>query len=289
MSFDDKYKQTHPAIVVWNNFKAGSAMTTAATKIAVDLTDRIAVKEFMKSLAQRCSDYAKPNTNEAVLQLVTTLVLLAALASAMLAFVDTAYWLMLLLAIPAGGLVVRLFIIQHDCGHGSFFGSRTANDACGRFVSLFTMTPYSLWKREHAHHHAGSGNLERRGVGDIMVVVPIVFVASAAGGWLFFIQHQFEGTYWAHDKEWDFQTAAVLGSSYYVLPKIVNWFTGHIGLHHIHHLNSRIPNYRLRACIDGVPEFQTLNRLTIGESLACVRLKLWDEDNHRLVGFSQAA
>lgn len=371
MSFDDKYKQTHPAIVVWNNFKAGSAMTTAATKIAVDLTDRIAVKEFMKSLAQRCSDYAKPNTNEAVLQLVTTLVLLAALASAMLAFVDTAYWLTLLLAIPAGGLVVRLFIIQHDCGHGSFFGSRTANDACGRFVSLFTMTPYSLWKREHAHHHAGSGNLERRGVGDIdtltvkeyaalsllgrawyrlyrnplflfgfgipfyflvlqrqpfwhgigardgwksvlgldlamavfygalaylfgvaqlfMVVVPIVFVASAAGGWLFFIQHQFEGTYWAHDKEWDFQTAAVLGSSYYVLPKIVNWFTGHIGLHHIHHLNSRIPNYRLRACIDGVPEFQTLNRLTIGESLACVRLKLWDEDNHRLVGFSQAA
>ncbi len=333
--------------------------------------DGNAVKQQMRSLAQRCMVHAKPDTRRAMLQLASTLVLLFALVALMFATVDNAYWLTLLLALPAAGLVVRLFIIQHDCGHGSFLASRQDNDAVGRFVSIFTLTPYSLWKREHAHHHAGSGNLERRGVGDIdtltvkeyqalsplerfgyrvyrnplflfafgipfyflviqrqpwfhglaardgwksvvaldiaiavvygalayavglanvlMVVVPIVVVAAAAGGWLFFIQHQFEHTYWAHENDWDFQTAAVMGSSYYVLPGIVNWFTGHIGLHHIHHLNSRIPNYRLQECMDAIPEFSSLNRLSLSQSLACIRLKLWDEDRRLLVGFAEAA
>lgn len=335
----------------------------------VEAFDRVSIKEKMRNLAQRCTAHATPDSSRAIWQVVSTLVLLAAIAVAMFTFVNDAYWLTLLLAVPAGGLVVRLFIIQHDCGHGSFLTTREGNDMCGRLMSLFSMTPYSLWKREHAHHHAGSGNLERRGVGDIdtltvkeyqalpllrrigykiyrnplflfgfgipfyflvlqrqpwwhgltakdgwksvlaldlamavfygglgyavgyteliKVVVPVVFVASAAGGWLFFIQHQFEHTYWAHDKEWDFQTAAVMGSSYYALPEIINWFTGHIGLHHIHHLNSRIPNYRLKECLAAVPEFNSLNRLTLMDSFKCVRLKLWDEDRRLLVGFAE--
>jgi acyl-lipid omega-6 desaturase (Delta-12 desaturase) len=285
----------------------------------------------------------------------------------MMALANTAYWVTLLLAIPAGGLLVRFFIIQHDCGHGSFLPSRFANDMLGRVMSVLTVTPYSLWRREHAIHHAGSGHLDRRGIGDIetwtvdeylskgrwarfryriyrnpfflflfgvpfyflvlqrlpwfhglkardswksvvglntvmvvvygliayfvgigtllKVVVPIVFVASAAGGWLFFIQHQFEGAHWDGPEAWDFQVAAVHGSSYYVLPKVLQWFTGNIGLHHIHHLNSMIPNYRLQECMDALPQLSTINRLTLFESFRCVRLTLWDPAARRLIGF----
>lgn len=326
------------------------------------------VKAQVRTLAQRCAAYAKADANRAGLQLVTTLLPLLAIVALMFAVVNDAYWLTLLLAIPAGGLIVRLFIIQHDCGHGSFLASQDANDRVGRFVSLFTMTPYGLWKREHALHHATSGNLDKRGIGDIttltikeyralpllkrinyriyrnplflfvigipcyflilqrlpwwhglpardtwksvlaldlamllvygplafavgissllLVTVPMIVVAAAAGGWLFYIQHQFDEVYWEHSGRWDFQTAAVLGSSYYALPAVINWFTGHIGLHHIHHLASKIPNYRLRECLEGVPEFKSLNRLTLLESLKCARLKLWDEDTRRLVGFA---
>lgn len=327
-----------------------------------------AVKEKVRDLAHRCAAHAKADAGQAIMQLATTVLPLIVTVALMLVAVDDAYWLVLLLALPAAGLVVRLFVIQHDCGHGSFFATRGANDMCGRCLSLLTFTPYGLWKREHALHHASSGNLDRRGVGDIttltvkeyvglpalqrlgyriyrnplfllafgipfyflvqqrlpwwhglpardawksvlaldlamavlygvlaqffgfagllLVVVPIVIAAAAAGGWLFFIQHQFEGAYWEHAGDWDFQVAAVQGSSYYVLPAIINWFTGHIGLHHIHHLNSRIPNYRLAECLEAVPEFKTLNRLFLLDSLKCVRLKLWDEEGHRLVGFA---
>jgi omega-6 fatty acid desaturase (delta-12 desaturase) len=334
----------------------------------LEMPNHPTVKDQVRTLAQRCAAYAKADANRASLQLVTTLLPLLAIVALMFACVHDAYWLTLLLAIPAGGLVVRLFIIQHDCGHGSFLASQDANDRVGRFVSLFTMTPYGLWKREHALHHATSGNLDKRGIGDIttltvkeyralplpkrinyriyrnplflfaigipcyflilqrlpwwhglpardtwksvlaldlamllvygplafavgissllLVTVPMIVVAAAAGGWLFFIQHQFDEVYWERSGRWDFQTAAVLGSSYYALPAVINWFTGHIGLHHIHHLASKIPNYRLRECLDGIPEFKSLNRLTLLDSLKCARLKLWDEDTRRLVGFA---
>lgn len=325
----------------------------------------------LDDLAKRCTAFAGGEARRALGQLAVTAVLLLAVVAAMFATVHDALWLTLLLAIPAALLVVRLFIFQHDCGHDSFFPTRAANDLCGRILSVFTMTPYGLWKREHAFHHASCGNLEKRGVGDIttltvkeyqalsvfgrlwyrlyrnplflfgfgtplyflvlqrlpwthgfpardcwksvlglnlamivfygslaymfglaevaLVVVPIVFIAAAAGGWLFFVQHQFEGTYWEHSSDWQFKNAAVCGSSYYVLPSIINWFTGHIGLHHIHHLNGRIPNYRLNACLSAIPEFKAINRITLWQSLACVRLKLWDEDRHRLVGFAELA
>jgi omega-6 fatty acid desaturase (delta-12 desaturase) len=326
-------------------------------------------KQRVRRLAAHCQKYRGSMPRLAVLQLVTTLMPLVLIVAAMFATVRTAYWATLLLALPAAGLLVRAFIIQHDCGHGSFFASRPLNDFVGRCMSVLTMTPYGLWRREHAHHHATSGNLDRRGAGDIdtltvreylrlsflqkiryklyrhplflfgigvpayfvllhrlpwlhalppreawrsvlglnvgliafylpliysfgladvlWVSLPILHVAAAAGGWLFFIQHQFEETTWDKAEGWDFQVAALLGSSYYKLPGLLNWFTGNIGLHHIHHLNSMIPNYRLMACLKASPELMSINRLTLRDSLKCARLKLWDEDARRLIRFDE--
>lgn len=328
-------------------------------------------KQRVRRLAAHCNQFRGAIPKRAAMQLANTLIPLAVLVAAMFATVNTAYWATLLLAIPAGGLLVRAFIIQHDCGHGSFFASRTVNDLVGRGMSVLTMTPYGLWRREHAQHHASSGNLDRRGVGDVdtltvaeyqalstfgklryrlyrnsaflfgigvpvyfmflqrlpflhslpardawksviglnvglavfyapfvyvfglsnvlWVVLPIVHVAAAVGGWLFFIQHQFEEAHWEKAPSWDFQVAALLGSSFYDLPRALNWFTGNIGLHHIHHLNSMIPNYRLVDCIEASPELKSINRMTLLDSLKCARLKLWDESGKRLIGFSELA
>ncbi len=326
-------------------------------------------KQRVRRLAAHCQKYRGSVPTLAIQQLVTTLVPLVLLVGVMFATVEHAYWVTLLLALPAAGLLVRAFIIQHDCGHGSFFASRPVNDFVGRAMSLLTLAPYGLWRREHAQHHATSGNLDRRGAGDIdtmtvaeyqklsklgklhyklyrhplflfglgvpayfvliqrlpwlhslpprdawksvlalnlgliafyaplcyffgvanvlWVGLPVLHIAAATGGWLFFIQHQFEETTWDKAEGWDFQVAALLGSSYYDLPKIMNWFTGNIGLHHIHHLNSMIPNYRLSACLEASPELKSINRLTLRDSIACARLKLWDEDQRRLVGFDE--
>ena len=349
--------------------------TTESFETACDNADHQnrarAAEEFKhqaRRLAAHCRNYRGTDAKRGVIQLITTAAPLAGLAAAMLASVAYEYyWLSALLTLPAAGLLVRLFIIQHDCGHGSFFRSRSANDLLGRVISLFTLTPYSNWRRAHAIHHATSGNLDRRGMGDVstltvaeyralprfrrvayrlyrnpvihlligppyqfilrqriplgwsspfreiwrsvlslnaaiaalyggvvllfgfepllIVYLPIMVIASWIGGWMFFVQHQFENTYWEREENWDFHVAALLGSSYYVLPKILNWFTGNIGLHHIHHLNGKIPNYRLRDCLKASPELQRISRLTIAESFKSVRLALWDEDQHRLVGF----
>jgi omega-6 fatty acid desaturase (delta-12 desaturase) len=326
-------------------------------------------KQRVRRLAAHCQKYRGAVPRLAVQQLITTLVPLVLIVGVMFAAVEHAYWATLLLALPAAGLLVRAFIIQHDCGHGSFFASRRLNDVVGRGMSLLTLAPYGLWRREHALHHATSGNLDRRGVGDIETMtareylklstlgklhyklyrhplflfglgVPVYFVilqrlpwfhslpprdawksvlalniglaafymplcyffgvynvlwvglpmlhlAAATGGWLFFIQHQFEETTWDKTDGWDFQVAALLGSSYYDLPKALNWFTGNIGLHHIHHLNSMIPNYRLAGCLEASPELKSINRLTLRDSIHCARLKLWDEDGRRLIGFDE--
>ncbi len=278
------------------------------------------------------------------------------------------YWLTLLLAIPTAGLLVRLFIIQHDCGHGSYFKSRTANDFLGRALSVLTLTPYGSWSQGHAAHHASTGNLDRRGRGDvetwtvaeylaasllkkllyrlyrnpfIMVAFgapinfillqrlvpiqrlrdcksrnsilsldlallaafglpcaifgvlpvlgtyfPVVVIASWIGNWLFYVQHQFERTHWQGDEDWNFHVAALSGSSYFKLPPILQWFSGSIGLHHVHHLCSRVPNYQLQACLDAAPELHRVaEQITLRESLGCWRLTLWDERRHLLVGF----
>jgi omega-6 fatty acid desaturase (delta-12 desaturase) len=326
-------------------------------------------KQHVRRLAAHCQKYRGSVRSLAIQQLVTTLVPLVLIIGVMFATVEHAYWATLLLALPAAGLLVRAFIIQHDCGHGSFFASRRLNDFIGRCMSMLTLAPYGLWRREHALHHATSGNLDRRGVGDIetltvkeyrqlstlgklhyklyrhplflfglgvpayfviiqrlpwlhslpprdawksvlalnlglvalyaplcyffgvanvlWVGLPVLHLAAATGGWLFFIQHQFEETTWEKTEGWDFQVAALLGSSYYDLPRVLNWFTGNIGLHHIHHLNSTIPNYRLEACIEASPELKSINRLTLRDSINCARLKLWDEDQRRLIGFNE--
>ncbi len=283
---------------------------------------------------------------------------------------EHAYWLSLLLTVPTAGFLVRLFIIQHDCGHGSYFRSRWANDWVGRVIGVLVLTPYDHWRRAHAMHHATSGNLDRRGVGDIrtltvdeyrslpplrrlgyrllrhplviftvapvylfvfqyrlpndlpifqtglwrsvmatntaiaallvggallvgpetflVVHLPVVLLASTIGVWMFFVQHQFDGVYWERDGTWDFATAAVHGSSYYRLPRPLQWMTGHIGLHHVHHLFSKIPNYRLQEYLDRNPSLSGVRPLTLLESLKCARLALWDEQSKSLVTFRQA-
>ena len=318
-------------------------------------------------LSRRFTTYSA-DTKRSIFQLVTTATPFIALLAVMAWASHDRYWLTLLLAIPAAGLLVRLFIIQHDCGHSSFFRSRAANDLVGRGLSVLTLTPYYAWKRDHAAHHASTGNLDRRGRGDletmtvaeykassplrklayrlfrnplVMVMLgapinfillqrfpkvhelrnaqplrsilwldlallvafglacvvfgtrlvfgtylPVMIIASWIGNWLFFVQHQFEGAHWERDGDWDFHVAALSGSSYFKLPPLLQWFSGNIGLHHVHHLCSRVPNYRLQTCLDSAPELQQVAKvITLRESLGCWRLALWDERHKMLVGF----
>ena len=318
-------------------------------------------------LSRRFTTYGA-DTKRSIIQLVTTATPFLALLAVMVWTSQDLYWLTLLLAIPAAGLLVRLFIIQHDCGHSSFFRSRAANDLVGRGLSLLTLTPYYSWKRDHAAHHASTGNLDRRGRGDVetmtvaeyqsssapkklayrlfrnpLVLVllgapinfillqrfpkrhewrssqsrrsivwldlalfaafgipcalfgarpvfgtyaPVIIMASWVGNWLFYVQHQFEDAHWERNGDWDFHVAALSGSSYFRLPPILQWFSGNIGLHHVHHLCSRVPNYRLQACLDAAPELAGIAKvITLRESLRCWRLALWDEERGRLVGF----
>ncbi|MBT8380697.1 MAG: fatty acid desaturase [Ignavibacteria bacterium] len=282
---------------------------------------------------------------------------------------DVSYWLTLLLALPAAGFVVRIFIIQHDCGHGSFFKSKSVNDFWGAVCSIFSLTPYHHWRKKHAIHHASAGKLEKRGIGDIytmtvdeflqqsrwgrfkyrlyrnpiilfivipiilfvilqrfpfpsskslknlhpsvyvttivvllvtavmiyligwqnflLVQFPITFIASSTGTWLFYVQHQFEDTYWTNNNSWDYNLAALQGSSYYKLPKILQWFTGNIGFHHIHHLSPKIPNYHLEKCHKEIPEFQKSPVLTLRTSFKSMFLRLWDEKQKKLISFHQ--
>ena len=281
------------------------------------------------------------------------------------------YWLTLLLALPAAGFVVRIFIIQHDCGHGSFFKSRRANELVGMACSIFTLIPYKFWRKSHAIHHAHHAELEERGIGDVWtmtvdeywaapwfkrltyrvfrhplflfgiaptinfvvltrlplggedswkngekasiwwtnlalaaffvgfgfligmgtvvaIYLPVIVVAASTGVWLFYVQHQFERTYWEHTPEWDYTLAAMHGSSYYELPRILQWFTGNIGFHHIHHLSPRIPNYNLQKCHEENPTLQRVERLTIASSLRTIYLVLWDEKQRCLITFNEA-
>lgn len=311
--------------------------------------------------------YKQPDPRRSLLQLVTTLACLGALVALMGISLDRAYWLSLILAVPAAFFLVRAFIVQHDCGHGSFFPSRRANDWLGRCLGVLTLTPYAYWQRDHAVHHATSGNLDRRGVGDIdtltvreylarsrwgrlqyrlyrhpavlfgigpvflflvkhrvalghwrhdrrawasvlttnlaiaagfasaamvfgtgpvlMVWAPVMVLASTIGIWMFYVQHQFEDVYWRHRPDWDFHEAAMEGCSFYDLPRWLHWLTGWIGYHHVHHLSSKIPSYRLRDCHAAIGDFRRARRLGLLESLRTVRLALWDEDTGRMIGF----
>jgi len=274
-------------------------------------------------------------------------------------------WLTLVLAVPAAGFLMRIFVIFHDCGHGSFFKSTRANDIVGIIAGILVFTPYYYWRHAHAVHHGTSGDLDRRGVGDmwtmtvkeyqtasplrrllyrafrqpvilfgigpvfifaffqrlpmqsrpgrernsvhgtnlallailvlawstiglpayLLVQIPVLMLGSSVGVWLFYQQHQFEDTTWERHQEWDYFTAAMYGSSFYKLPRLLQWFTGNIGFHHIHHLDARIPNYYLETCYLEHPDFQQVTPLTLRTSLHSLKLRLWDEEQGRMVGY----
>ena len=311
--------------------------------------------------------YKQSSTRAALVQLLNTALPFGFLWYLMARSLDVSYALTLALAVPTGFLFIRLFILQHDCGHGSFFPARNANHMVGSMLGVVTLFPYGYWRRTHSIHHATSGNLEHREFGDIktytvreyqgfsavyrwlyrlyrhpfvllgvgpayqfilkhrfpfdlpwswkrewasvlwtnlgialtfgalswwlgwrsviLVHLPVVLIAGAVGVFLFYVQHQFEDTYWEHDESWDFYSAGVRGSSFLDLPESLHWLTGNIGYHHIHHLTSRIPNYRLAECFHQNPSLQQVTRLTLWQAVRCLRLKLWDEETRTLVGF----
>ncbi|MGB8693592.1 MAG: fatty acid desaturase [Steroidobacteraceae bacterium] len=316
----------------------------------------------IKSVVDR---YRRPSHARAIWQLTNTLLPYLFVWYLMARSISVSYWLMLPFAVIAAGLRVRIFIFMHDCGHGSFLRSQRANSIIGWVTGLLTFTPFQHWSWEHAMHHRTSGNLNRRGQGDIwtmtveeylaspwwrrvayrllrnplilLVIAPTVqfvirerfptsgagrrerrsvlltdlglvlmavalckligfsawlqieltlmFLAGAAGVWLFYVQHQFVDAYWARDEQWDYTEAALSGSSFYNLPGILRWFSGNIGFHHIHHLSPQIPNYHLRRCHNAEPRFARVPTLTLAASFKSATLRLWDEQHQRLIGF----
>ncbi len=322
-------------------------------------------REWLEVLAS----YREPTPWRSVLEILVTLVPLAALWALAWAALSISYWLTLAISLPAAIFLVRMFLIQHDCGHGTFFKRKTTNDWVGRAIGVVTLTPYDVWRRSHAIHHASSGNLTKRGVGDIdtltvseykalstfgklryrvyrsplvlfiigpaylfllqnrlpigfmregvywlsamatniaillfaivmiwlvgvkpflLVHLPIVMLAASIGVWLFYIQHQFEDTSWDRDPAWNVHEAALQGSSHYELPQPLRWLTANIGVHHVHHLYSRIPYYRLGQVLRDHPDLQNVKKITLLESLSCLRLKLWNETQRKLVSFREA-
>jgi len=320
-----------------------------------------------ETATQAVRAYAHPELRPALIDLATSVVPYVALWVGMYFLLDVSYWLVLALSIPAGGFLVRTFIVFHDCTHGSFLPSRRWNGLVGRFCGLLVFAPFRAWQRDHAVHHATAGDLDRRGQGDVptltvaeyralpwlqrtgyrlfrnplvmftigpvfamiikprmisrdarprlrhsvqltnlallvavtgfglwlgfgrfwLVEGPSALLGGMAGVWLFYVQHQFEDVYWENSGEWSYDDAALRGSSYLRLPRVLQFFSGNIGLHHVHHLSAAIPNYKLQAAHDGVPVFQSVPVLSIWDGLRATRLKLWDEDARRLVGWRE--
>ncbi len=322
------------------------------------------------ALLKEVTPFRQPRHARSIFEIAITAAPFGLLWLAIWAALDAGYALGLLLALPAGGLLLRLFLIQHDCGHGAFFRGRAANDWIGRFLGVLTFTPYDYWRRSHAIHHASTGNLDARGTGDVdtltvaefralglgrrflyrlyrhpivlfgigpaylfllrhrlpigmmkkgwrpwlsamgtnasiaavagaliwamglklflLVHLPITMVAASLGVWFFYVQHQFEHTQWDRGGDWSFHASALHGSSHYDLPPILRWFSANIGVHHVHHLASRIPFYRLPEVLREVPALARCSRVSFGQSLVAVRLTLWDEEKRRLVSFAEA-
>jgi len=320
-------------------------------------------------LSKLAQQFAKPLPARSIRQLTITLLCFVGFWIAMMATLQISYWITLLLALPTAAFVVRLFIIQHDCGHRSYFRSPKLNDRLGQLLGIITFTPHNYWREAHNIHHATCGNLQKRGIGDIWLLTateyealsffkrlgyrlyrhpislfvigpaylfvikfrlpmdlmlqrprlvwnvlvtnlgiagtlvalglifgfvdvllvhgPIICLAATAGVWLFFVQHQFEQTYWRRTDDWRFHDAAVRSSSYYDLPEPLRWLSADIGIHHIHHLSSNIPNYQLRACLDNIPVLKKYNRLGIVDSFKCMRLAIWDDTSQSLISFKE--
>ena len=322
-------------------------------------------KEDAAAWKQILAKYQEPSTARAIWQMVDTIIPYAILWYLMYLSLGVSWWITSGLAVLAAAFLVRIFIIFHDCGHGSFFKSRTANNVVGFITGVLTLTPFYHWRWEHAIHHAGAGHLDRRGTGDVWTMTvheylqaspwkrfayrlarnPIVLfliapaflfivsqrfpspeansrerrsvhwmnlailgmaifftwvyglqaylfiqltitaTAGCAGVWMFYVQHQFEGVYWERGDKWDYTAAALQGSSFYKLPKVLQWFSGNIGFHHIHHLSSRIPNYNLERCHQSHPMFKAVKPITLFASLKSFSLRLWDENQKKLIGY----
>jgi omega-6 fatty acid desaturase (delta-12 desaturase) len=313
---------------------------------------------------QIVKNYQNPNHRKSIWQLMNTLIPYFILWALMIYAIQISYWLVLPLAFLAGGLVVRLFIFFHDCGHWSFFKTAKANHWVGSILGVLVFTPFFQWRQSHAVHHATAANLDKRGVGDVwtmtveeflaaawwkklfyriyrnplimfgigplltflvlhrlpsksfkkreqnsvhwtnlalvlviilmslligfknylLIQLPVIWIASTAGVWLFYVQHQFEGVYWERNQDWDFVRAGLEGSSFYQLPKILQWFSGSIGFHHIHHLSPRIPNYKLEKCHRENSIFH-VQPIKLWSSLKSLTFRLWDEKKRQLVNF----
>ena len=322
-------------------------------------------REWVTKLAS----YREPNQLRSVFELGVSAIPFVALWALAWWSLSVSYWLTLAISALNAAFLLRLFAIQHDCGHGSFFKQRGVSDWIGRVLGVLTLTPYDVWRRTHAIHHSSAGNLGKRGIGDIhtltvaeykqlsafgrlsyrlyrhpitlfgfgpgylfllqnrlpiglmksvrywvsamatnvaivaalaivwyfgglmpilLIFLPSTLIAATAGMWLFYVQHQFETTHWNPEDSWQLHDAALHGSSHYVLPPVLQWFSANIGIHHVHHLYSRIPFYRLTEVLRDHSVLAQANRMTIRESLSCARLHLWDEKNKRLLSFSQA-
>jgi acyl-lipid omega-6 desaturase (Delta-12 desaturase) len=317
---------------------------------------------------ERLAPYAEPRLARSILDVATSVVPYVALTALMYLLVDVSVLIVVALAVPAAGFLVRTFIVFHDCAHGSFSPSRTANKCVGVACALLVYTPFHSWRHEHAVHHATAGDLDYRGMGDVetltvaeyrslswrrrleyrltrnpvlmlgigplwamvlaprlvprwarrrfartiiatdialvaaigtlcvlfgwqtvlLVQAPAAMLAGAVGIWLFYVQHQFEGVYWQRHDSWSYAESALRGSSYLKLPKILQFFTGNIGLHHVHHLSARIPNYNLQRAHDENPVFHDVPTLSLWDGIRTLRLKLYDEQRGQLVGFSAA-
>jgi omega-6 fatty acid desaturase (delta-12 desaturase) len=337
------------------------AQATGAARTSGKATER---RPWQEALAP----YAQPHLGRSLVNIGTSVVPYLVLTALMYLVLDVSYLLVLALAIPTAGFLVRTFILFHDCTHGSLLPSKRANVWLGTVLGLFVYQPFLKWRHSHAVHHATSGDLDRRGEGDVptltvaeyqgsswqrrlgyrlfrnplvmfgigpiyamvlyprlvsrsarprirrsvigtniallavagalcwlvgwreylLVQVPTLLLAGAAGIWLFYVQHQFEDTYWQSSDGWSYADAGLRGSSYLNLPRVLQFFSGNIGLHHVHHLNARIPNYNLQRAHDENPIFHDVPTLSLGDGLRTVRLKLWDERRGRLVTFREA-
>lgn len=326
-------------------------------------------KDHLKKSWERFDSYVlsyqTPVFWKSIWQIVNTLIPYLGLWVLLVYSLSISYWLTALLVIPTAGFLVRLFIIFHDCGHGSFFKSRRANEIVGMMLGLLAFTPFNKWQTSHMKHHATVGNLDKRGTGDVWTMTkeeyrksskkrklyyriyrnPIVmfglgslyvfliqnrftqkgmdkkeklnvyftnlilvvfiavmslligflpflilqltvlYVAATAGLWLFYLQHQYEDVSWVRNSEWNFRTIAIEGSSFVKFPKLLQWFSGNIGFHHIHHINARIPNYNLSKCFRENAIFRNVKPVTFLSSMKTLRLRLWDEKEQKLVGY----
>ena len=336
------------------------------------LIEEAVARKSSKAFREILAPYEKPSNRRSLVQLAVTVALYGLAWVALLRSVEVGYWLTVTVALPAGGLFVRLINIMHDCSHGSYFTSRRACGAVGRAVAVLVLTPYDHYKRVHARHHAHAGNLDKRVGGDIPtytvaeyrnatwrrrlayrlirnpfallgLLVPLQFLAmnripgriprswkrerrsvwwtnsvlaaaltgvwltfgierlgqvavaqclvawfgGVLGGWINHAQHQFEDVYWRRSRDWNFFEAGLQGSSWLALPKPLQWLTLNIGLHHVHHLNVHIPNYRLQRCHDENPQLHSAHRITLRGGLKAMRLALWDEQRSRLVSFAE--